>query len=331
MTRLIVVDATPYGRVPSGARRRCEELLARLPALLPDDVFEVHWAHDGGGPPAALAADNLVHATVDVSCRGGALRWMRRTQDLKRRYRQASFTHLLTDHGPVVAPRTVRNLVTLHDLRFLHGYGGRLRALYGRYRYGAVLRSAAAIIAVSQSVADEAAAQYALDPERVVVAPNAAAAVFRPPDGGGVRCGALVVGRDEPRKARGAAASAAREAGIDLEIVDGGIDDASLAAKYGAAQWLLAPSLLEGFDLPVVEALACGTPVIASDIGPHRDLVAAGVRGLEIVPPPRNGSRGWSWPEAAARLTGPLPEVVLPAPSSWGDAAELVRGALARS
>ncbi len=330
MTRLIVVDATPYGPGMSGARRRCEELLQRLPALLPDDVFEVHWAHDGGGPSRSIEADNLVHATVDVSCRGGARRWMRRARDLKRRHAQAPFTDLFTDHGPVVYPRRVRNLVTLHDLRFLHGYGGTLRALYGRFRYGAVLRRAAAVIAVSRSVGDEATRTYDLDARRVLVAANAAADVFRQPPAESVRRGALVVGRDEPRKARGAAVAAAREAGVALEIVDGEIDDMTLAAKYGAAQWLLAPSLLEGFDLPVVEALACGTPVIASDIGPHRDLVDAGAQGITLAGVPANNG-AWNWPAAVAALRERPPLTAAPPPDTWDDAAEAIAGLFSSS
>jgi glycosyltransferase involved in cell wall biosynthesis len=323
MTRLIVVDATPYGPGQSGARRRAEALLAHLPACLPDDVFEVHWARDGGGPPPGLEADNLVHATVDVSCRGGALRWWRRGHDLERRHAEAPFTHLLTDHGPVVAPGRVSNVVTIHDLRFLHGYGGWLRAAYGRVRYGALLRRAHAVVAVSPSVAEEARARYRLEDGRVIVAPNAVGAPFAAPTGA-TRTGVITVARDEPRKARGAATAAAAAAGLPCLVVDGGLDDVELAAAYGAARWLLAPSLEEGFDLPIVEALACGTPVIASDIPAHRDLAGAGAAGLVLVAPPVRQGRTWRWPEAVKALGGPVPETVAPPSGSWRDAAERV-------
>ncbi|HEX9708436.1 MAG TPA: glycosyltransferase family 1 protein [Candidatus Thermoplasmatota archaeon] len=46
----------------------------------------------------------------------------------------------------------------------------------------------------------------------------------------------------------------------------GPADDAALADLYRGARALLFPSLAEGFGLPVVEALACGTPVAASDL-----------------------------------------------------------------
>lgn len=49
-----------------------------------------------------------------------------------------------------------------------------------------------------------------------------------------------------------------------------------LAAVYSAADVLLAPSRGEGFGLPVVEAQACGTPVIVTDFAAQPELVGAG-------------------------------------------------------
>jgi glycosyltransferase involved in cell wall biosynthesis len=326
MTRLILVDATALGPGMSGARRRLEALIPRIASRLPDTVLEVHWARDGGGPTAPEGdPQGVVHATVDASCRAGARRWWRRRRDLRARHAVTSYTHLLVDHGPVVTLPGVLTVVTLHDLRFLHGYGGALRAFYGRHLYGRALRRASWIVAVSPSVAEEATRVYGLDPSRVVVASNAPDRdVFRPAPGDGPRDGALVVARDEPRKARGAAVAAARAAGIALRIVDGEPDDARLATHYRAARWLLAPSLLEGYDLPVAEALACATPVIASDIPAHRDLVGQGARGLVLVAPPVLEHGAWHWPEAVERLRGDPPEEVLPPRSTWDDSADVV-------
>jgi len=50
------------------------------------------------------------------------------------------------------------------------------------------------------------------------------------------------------------------------------LGDCHVASLVAGARALLAPSLAEGFDLPVVEALSLGTPVIASDIPVHREL-----------------------------------------------------------
>lgn len=51
-----------------------------------------------------------------------------------------------------------------------------------------------------------------------------------------------------------------------------GLSDAEVGAVLRGARALLCPSLAEGFSLPVVEALALGTPVIASDIPVHREV-----------------------------------------------------------
>jgi glycosyltransferase involved in cell wall biosynthesis len=50
-------------------------------------------------------------------------------------------------------------------------------------------------------------------------------------------------------------------------ILTGFIEDRTLAHFYAAASLLVIPSLEEGFGLPAVEAMTCGTPVISSDRG----------------------------------------------------------------
>lgn len=68
----------------------------------------------------------------------------------------------------------------------------------------------------------------------------------------------------------------ARELGIgdDAIVVLPFVDRATLAAVYRHATVALLPSEREGFGLPVVEALACATPVIASDIPVLREVGA---------------------------------------------------------
>lgn len=51
-----------------------------------------------------------------------------------------------------------------------------------------------------------------------------------------------------------------------------GLSDRSLARLLGGASALLAPSHIEGYGMPVAEALALGTPVIASNIRAHREV-----------------------------------------------------------
>jgi glycosyltransferase involved in cell wall biosynthesis len=60
------------------------------------------------------------------------------------------------------------------------------------------------------------------------------------------------------------------------------LDRPVLAAAYRRASLVLVPSEREGFGLPVVEAMACGTPVLASDIPVLRE-VAADVAGYAPV------------------------------------------------
>ena len=60
----------------------------------------------------------------------------------------------------------------------------------------------------------------------------------------------------------------------------GFVDEADLAVLYSAAHALAMPSPLEGFGLPAVEAMACGTPVFAADRGALREVV--GNAGLQV-------------------------------------------------
>jgi glycosyltransferase involved in cell wall biosynthesis len=55
------------------------------------------------------------------------------------------------------------------------------------------------------------------------------------------------------------------------------VDRATLAAVYRRSALALLPSDREGFGLPVVEALACGTPMVASDIPALREVGSSAV------------------------------------------------------
>lgn len=71
------------------------------------------------------------------------------------------------------------------------------------------------------------------------------------------------------RKARGLGV----EDGVELV---GALEDGSLREAYALAELFLFPSLYEGFGLPPLEAMACGTPVLASDRGPLPEVLGNG-------------------------------------------------------
>ncbi len=65
---------------------------------------------------------------------------------------------------------------------------------------------------------------------------------------------------------------------VHLEHVDG----ETLRALYSAARLFLFPSLYEGFGLPALEAMACGTPVVTSNRGAPAEISGDG--GLSVDP-----------------------------------------------
>lgn len=82
-----------------------------------------------------------------------------------------------------------------------------------------------------------------------------------------------------------AAVAAARAAGADVRHAASYVTDAELPALLTGADALALVSWHEGFGLPVLEALACGTPVIASDIAGIRDAARGNEDGVDFVDP----------------------------------------------
>lgn len=64
--------------------------------------------------------------------------------------------------------------------------------------------------------------------------------------------------------------------------ITGFVSEADLPALYSAASALAMPSLYEGFGLPVIEAMACGTPVVTSD---SSSLAEIGIGAADLVDP----------------------------------------------
>ncbi|MCP4659666.1 MAG: glycosyltransferase family 4 protein, partial [bacterium] len=60
------------------------------------------------------------------------------------------------------------------------------------------------------------------------------------------------------------------------------LDQAGMAGVYSAFDCLLMPSTSEAFGVPIIEAMACGVPVVASDFVAMRDLVREGETGFKV-------------------------------------------------
>ncbi len=98
--------------------------------------------------------------------------------------------------------------------------------------------------------------------------------------------------------------------GLVVEVP--GLEDAALARLIAGAAALLAPSFTEGYGMPVAEAIALGTPVIASNISAHREA-AAGQPAIFIDP-----LDGLNWKAALDTIaTSPQRRMKPNRPSGW--------------
>jgi glycosyltransferase involved in cell wall biosynthesis len=115
------------------------------------------------------------------------------------------------------------------------------------------------------------------------------------------------VGRPDPRLPDGHDVEAAR-GGVALQALEG-IADEDLLALYRGATLVAVPSAVEGFGFPLLEALAAGAPVLASDIQPLRSVGAEVARYLPSEeadwPAAIGAALGDSRWQAAARVDGP--------------------------
>ena len=176
-------------------------------------------------------------------------------------------------------------VVTIHDLSFERGLQGRRDRSVFRRVVPRSARAAARVLTVSERTKNDLVDLYGLEPEQVVVTPNGVDPVFtsaeRTRDTASQAPYALAVGAIQGRKNQLAALAAAREAGLELVVVgptkdervaaelraggarlEGYVATERLAALYRGAECLVQASLHEGFGLPVVEAMASGTPVV---------------------------------------------------------------------
>jgi glycosyltransferase involved in cell wall biosynthesis len=252
------------------------------------------------------------------------------------RPRRADVFHSPWIDGALLRPPCPQ-VVTLHDVVPLKRRSEYLRTgIRFRMRYLAVERSARVIVPTAV-VAAEVTDHVGIDPERIVVIHEAPApdlhergaeevaevrARYGLPDDFLLWVGGLQT--PDPRKRIAALARTPRELPLVLVgatrpwahelpdvILTGRVPDDDLAAIYTAARALVFPSDDEGFGLPAVEALACGTPVVTTDIPVFREVL--GDRATFVDAADLEGLLA-----AAAAATRPAPA---PPPWSWTDAA----------
>jgi len=331
---VILVDADVLGRNRTGDETYVRELLRALP----DAAGDLHIAAiareasliPGGVEPVVLRA-----RTQELRMAVGVPRLLRHLRPAL-----AHFVHSLPLHCPVPAVLTVQDLSWERD----PGVFGRWDLATFKLFVRSSVKRARHVLAISERTKRDLVELYATPAEKITVTPLAPDAEFKP--AGEHDSFLLFVSAIEPRKQPLEAIEAANAVGRKLVVV-GPKKDAELVAElerrgadvrgyvpkgelvrlYQSAACLVFPSRYEGFGLPVVEAMACGTPVVAApepalqevagDAAVFADDLADGVRralaereGLSAAGLER--AKTFTWQETA-RLTADVYRRILAA------------------
>jgi glycosyltransferase involved in cell wall biosynthesis len=288
-----------------GVTRYLRELVAALARAHPDD--EWHLLLPGRGP---VLLDFPPNVAVHRHVLPGRVLFGAAAVCGRPRFDRLLGRPVDVVWAPTIAPMalsaSVPLVLTIQDLSFELRPGDFTpyeRVWHRLARPRALARRAARVIVLAPPTRRQLVDRWGLDGDRIeVVAPGITAApapgAAAPPSGVPVPVSGpylLAVGALEPRKAPDLlvrAFAAARAAGLTATLVFAGdgrladslrgdgvsilgrVTDVELDGLYRGAQALVMPSLLEGYGLPVREALARGTPAVVSDLpvfGPELD------------------------------------------------------------